>query len=261
LNFSGADRTIFITAFTGAKHRVAHAAGRNHFWQGWLIHDWVPRCPNTLPVYEQRRQVLAACGVSLASPKWELRIPDTVRTEVESFVPEDAIHCSINASTPLKEWPLEHWTQLARGLLASDSDCHIITSGSRNPREQARLRAFAAAVNNSRLKLLPESCGIAQLAAALRLCRLHVGGDSGVLHLAMALGLPTMAIFRDYAGKDEWLPRGPEHRHLIAACPCAALHRPPCLAQNRARCLEQIPPGQVFALVRELMHTPARANA
>jgi len=150
-NFSGADRTIFITAFTGAKHRVAHAAGRKHFWQSWLIKDWVRRRPNTLPVYEQRREVLAACGISLASSKWELGIPDTIRAEVESLVPEDAIHCSINASTPLKEWPLEHWTELARELLAADSNCHIIASGSRSPREQERLRAFAAAVNNWRL--------------------------------------------------------------------------------------------------------------
>lgn len=260
-NFSGADRTIFITAFTGAKHRVAHAAGRKHFWQNWLIKDWVPRRPSTLQVYEQRRQVLAACGLSLASAKWELRIPDSARTEVEFSVPEYAVHFSVNASTPLKEWPLEHWTKLASELLASDSACRIIASGSRSPREQERLRAFAAAVNNSRLIIVPESWGIAQLAAAMKVCRLHVGGDSGVLHLAMALGSPTVAIFRDYAGKDEWLPRGPEHRHVIAACPCAELHRPTCLAQNRAVCLEQIPPAQVFALVRELMHTPARANA
>jgi ADP-heptose:LPS heptosyltransferase len=260
-NFSGADRTIFITALTGAKHRVAHAAGREHFWQSWLINDWVPRRPNTLPVYEQRRQVLAACGLSLANANWELRLPDTVRMEVESLVPEDAIHFSINASTPLKEWPLEHWTGLARELLAGDSGCRIIASGSRSPREQERLRAFAAAVYNSRLTIVPESWGVAQLAAALRRCRLHVGGDSGVLHLAVAMGLPTVAIFRDYAGKDEWLPQGPEHRHVIADCPCTGLHQPPCLTENRARCLEQIAPGQVFALVRELMHTPARANA
>src|SRR5437899_201958 len=35
-NFSGADRTVFLTALTGAKWRVAHAAGREHFWNRWL---------------------------------------------------------------------------------------------------------------------------------------------------------------------------------------------------------------------------------
>ena len=32
-NFSGADRTIFLTALTGARWRVGHAAGRDHFWK------------------------------------------------------------------------------------------------------------------------------------------------------------------------------------------------------------------------------------
>jgi heptosyltransferase-1 len=205
--------------------------------------------------------VLAACGLSLTAAKWALSVPDSVTQEVATFVPEGAIHFSINASTSLKEWPLEHWSELARQLLASDSHGNIIASGSRDPREQERLVALAASVNNPRLRLLPETWGIPQLAAALKLCRLHVGGDSGVLHLAMAIGLPTTAIFRDYPGKEAWLPPGPGHRHRVTACPCIGLRQPPCLAQNRARCLEQIPAAQVFALVRELMHNPARANA
>jgi heptosyltransferase-1 len=205
--------------------------------------------------------MLAACGLSLATPKWEVRLPDSAMQEVASVVPEEAIHFSINASHALKEWPLEHWVELGRQMLAGDSDCCIVASGSRNSRERERLLAFAAATSNPRVKLLPETWGIAELAAALKICRLHVGGDSGVLHLAMALGLPTVAIFRDYAGRDEWLPRGARHRHLVSPCPCDAVRQPPCLAQNRARCLEQIAPAQVFALVTELMHTPARANA
>ena len=260
-NFSGADRTIFVTAFTGAKQRVARAGGRKHFWQGWLIRDWVPRQPKTLPVYEQRRQLLAACGLALATPKWELRLPDSAVKQVATVIPEPAIHFSLNASTPLKEWPLEHWIELARQLLASDADYRIIASGSRTPREQERLRAFGTALNDPRVKLLPETWGIPELAAALKRCRVHVGGDSGVLHVAMALGLATVAIFRDYAAKDEWLPRGPNHRHITSPCPCIKLTSPPCLAKNQARCLQEIAPAQVFALLRELMHTPARANA
>lgn len=259
-NFSGADRTVFITAFTGAQHRVAHAGGRRHFWQSWLIPNWVARRPSTLPVFEQRRQVLAACGLSLGPPRWELRVPESARTAVANHVPERALHFSINASTPLKEWPLEHWLELARELLACDSHCGLIASGSGSRREQERLGAFAKRMNDSRVSLLPANWGIAELAATLERCRLHVGGDSGVLHLAMALGLPTVAVFRDYPGKDEWLPRGPAHRHAVSPCACAEMRQPPCLAQNRALCLSQITPAQVFALVQELMHTPARAN-
>lgn len=259
-NFSGADRTVFISAFVGAKHRVAHAGGRTHFWQSWLIANWIPRRPSSLPVYEQRRQVLAACGLALGPPRWELRVPESAGTPVANHVPEGALHFSINASTPLKEWPLEHWIELGRALLAANSDFQIVASGSNNAREQERLRAFLAGLKSSRARSLPPDWGIAELAAALRRCRLHVGGDSGVLHLAMALGLPTVALFRDYPGKDEWLPRGLAHRHAVSPCACAPMPQPPCLEQNRALCLDRIASGQIFALVQELMHTPARAD-
>lgn len=68
LNLSGADRSIFLTALTGARWRLAHSGGRQHFWGPWLIRDWVPRRSEGLPVFERRRQVLAACGYSLAAP-------------------------------------------------------------------------------------------------------------------------------------------------------------------------------------------------
>jgi len=79
LNFSGADRTLFLTALTGAKWRLGHAAGRRHFWSRWLIADWVSRRSTELPAYEQRRQVLAASGFDLAPPRWELSVPEAAR--------------------------------------------------------------------------------------------------------------------------------------------------------------------------------------
>ena len=48
-NFSGADRTIFMTALAGARWRMAHAAGRQHFWSGWLLPNWVPRRSTEMP--------------------------------------------------------------------------------------------------------------------------------------------------------------------------------------------------------------------
>ena len=48
---------------------------------------------------------------------------------------------------------------------------------------------YLIGVDNARLSVLPPGLPIAELAAVLRRCRLHVGGDSGVLHLAVALGM------------------------------------------------------------------------
>jgi ADP-heptose:LPS heptosyltransferase len=249
-NFSGADRTVFLTALTGARWRVAHAGGRKHFWAPWLIKNWVPRRSSELPVYEQRSQVLAACGLDLAEPRWELRIPEEAVRRVQSLVPPGAVHFSINASTVLKEWPLANWIGLARKLLASDSNLRIVATASAAPREQERVRALAEGTRDKRLLTFPAGLTIAELAAVLQRCRLHIGADSGVLHLAMAVGVSTLALFRDYAGTTEWLPRGQAHQHLLVACPCANVKEPPCLHMGQAQCLAGLTPDQVLASVR-----------
>ena len=66
---------------------------------------------------------------------------------------------------------------------------------------------------------------------------------------AMALGVPTVAMFRDYAG-PKWLPLGAAHRHLMAPCPCGDVKNPPCVAKSEALCLAQITPPQVLSLMR-----------
>jgi ADP-heptose:LPS heptosyltransferase len=248
-NFSGADRTLFMTALAGARWSLAVAGGRKHLWSNWLVRNQVARRSPEMPVYEQRRQVLAACGFELGAPRWDLRLPETAVRWAEARVPAGAIHFSINASTPLKEWPLEHWIELARRVLAQGPSARIIATGSAHVREQDRLRSLAAGVGDERLTVLPSGMTIAELAAALQRSRLHLGADSGVLHLALALGVPTLALFRDYAGRQEWLPRGEAHKHLLAPCPCANLRNPPCAMEDKALCLARITPEQVMALL------------
>ena len=251
-NFSGADRTIFLTALTGARWRLAQAGAREHFWSSWLIRNWISRRSADLPVFEQRRQVLAVCGLSLAVPRWDLRVPDDARQRAEPLIPRGAIHFSINASTPLKEWPLAHWIELAKKLFAAEPALRIVATASAQPREQERLKLLVAGLGERRLLALPPGLAIAELAAVLQRCTMHVGADSGVLHLAAALQLPTLALFRDYAGTAEWLPRGPFHRHLLAACECAQITQALCATKGEALCLAGITPDQVLSQVREL---------
>ena len=212
-NFNGTDRSIFLTRLAGARHRIAHEAGRRHFWNRWFIPDWVPRQNRELPVFEQRRQVLAACGFSLDLPRFDLAIPPQSILWARTGVPEGAIHLSINASSETKEWPLEHWIELANLLLKLNPGTRLTATATAKPRERARLAALRAAVRDPRLTT-HENLDLGHLAALLSRCSRHIGADSGVLHLAMALGIPTFTFFRLYEGVQEWVATGPQHLHL-----------------------------------------------
>jgi ADP-heptose:LPS heptosyltransferase len=259
-NTSGADRATILTAFSGARCRIGCPGGRRHFWDSLAIHHWVPRQPSVMPAFEQRRQMLAACGLTLEAPRWELQIPDVATRRTEAIAPEGAIHFSINASTPLKEWPLEGWVDLAKRLLAADAQLRIVATGSANAREQERLRTLATSVANERLAVLPPDLAIAELAAVLRRCRLHVGADSGVLHLAVATGIPTLSLFRDYHDASAWHPTGPAHRVLTVPCQCVNRRDPPCAAKGRAECLAALPPAEVEMAALKLLFSDSRAR-
>ncbi len=254
-NFSGADRTILLTALAGARWKVAHEAGRKHWWNRWLIPNWVSRRGADLPVYEQRRAVLTACGFDLAPPRFDLRVPEEARAWAAAHTPKGSLHFSVNASTFLKEWPLLHWIELTRWVLRQDPQLSIVATGSANDRERARLRELAASVRSPSLQTFT-GLTVAQLAAMLERCSQHVGGDSGVLHLATALGLPTVSIFREYAGLKEWLPRGAQHRHLTAPCACAEHVRDSCRRRETAECLAGLSPESVAAQLMTELNPP-----
>jgi ADP-heptose:LPS heptosyltransferase len=109
---------------------------------------------------------------------------------------------------------MSQWAAFTQTLLQKRPELWVVATAGPKAREQERLRALREAVNHPRL-LCFDSLSIARLSALLERCQLHVGADSGALQLAMALGVPTLGIFRQHDGLNEWLPRGASHRSLI----------------------------------------------
>lgn len=154
---------------------------------------------------------------------------------------------------------MENWIGLAKQLLAFDPQLQLAATASPQPREQARLQSLAQAVGSERLTTL-SGLSIAELAAVLQRCRLHVGADSGVLHLAVAVGLPTVSLFRDYFDASSWTPNGPAHRVFRAPCVCVNRREQPCAPAQRADCLAKLEVREVEAAVLELMGGPGKAT-
>lgn len=88
-----------------------------------------------------------------------------------------------------KEWPAEHWVALGEALRVRNLRL-VLPWG--NARERERSRAIAAAVPNAEVPDLAPLDAVARLIAGAALV---VGVDTGLLHLAGALGVPLAAIF------------------------------------------------------------------
>jgi heptosyltransferase-2 len=99
-----------------------------------------------------------------------------------------------------KKWPLERFFALADRLFAAGHPV-VWVLGEADDRERAALLASRA--GEPRLDGLP----LEQLAAALGACAAYAGNDSGVTHLAAAVGLPVVAVFGP-TDPDTWGPKG-----------------------------------------------------
>jgi len=97
------------------------------------------------------------------------------------------------SGSPRKNWPLENFRALARGLERTMPVCWC-----RGPEDPP-------------LEGAEQFGDLYQLACWLAAARLYVGNDSGVTHLAAAVGTPTLAIFGP-TDPAVWAPRGPHVR-------------------------------------------------
>jgi ADP-heptose:LPS heptosyltransferase len=89
---------------------------------------------------------------------------------------------------------------------------------------------------------------LAQLAAFISRADLYLGNDSGVTHMAAALGVPTVALFGP-SDPQRWRPQGKRVsilRHPTECAPCSVTGMKSC---DHRKCLRMLKPSEV---IREL---------
>src|SRR5258708_35162469 len=87
------------------------------------------------------------------------------------------------------------------------------------------------------------SLSLKELAALIGRARLFVGVDSAPMHMAAAMGTPTVALFGP-SGDIEWGPWQVPSRIITSSHPCRPCGRDGCGGGKRSECLEVIPPGE-----------------
>lgn len=109
------------------------------------------------------------------------------------------------SGSPKKNWPEEKW----RELLAELNEDVLLVGGEA---EGDRLAALRTSVATERIEVA-QSLPLAELAARLAGCGAFVGHDSGITHLAAALGIPALALWGP-SNEKIWRPVHPSSRIL-----------------------------------------------
>lgn len=188
IDFQGAIKSAIVAQFSGAASRVGFATPREK--PATLFYTSVVQ-PSGRHVIEQN---LSLAGIplcpSLSSVVNILPRDPAAESSIEAKlrdVPRFAI-LNPGAGWAAKQWPAARYAEVAR-MLRDDGIFSLVNYG---PGEKELARAVEAASGATARAIF---CTLSELVALTRRCALFIGGDTGPMHLAAALGVPVVALF------------------------------------------------------------------
>jgi heptosyltransferase-2 len=149
---------------------------------------------------DQLAAPLAELGLPLARRAARLRCPAEAGEQSHTV----ALHPG--SGSIAKNWPAEHWLELAEHLLREKETRLAIVGGEADAEALRSLRRLEKHPGAEFWENLP----LPELAGRLTASRLYVGHDTGVSHLAAVVGTPSMLLF----GPTEPGVWAPPHEHV-----------------------------------------------
>ena len=152
------------------------------------------------------------------------------------------------AVAPGSRWPAKRWDGFARTSDMLARDAHVLLVGDAADRQFTE--PIAKALGDRCLDLTGR-VSLMDAAAHIARCRVFVGNDSGLMHLAEAAGVPVVALFGPTVEPFGYYPSLPMSRTVerrIACRPCSRNGSTPCPRGTR-ECLTAITPDVVAQVV------------
>lgn len=177
------------------------------------------------------------------------------RHGLDSCAPLVVVNVNAGEKSLLRRWPAERFATLVESLAGRGVAVALIGS----PGERAYVDAVAAATvqaSPGRVFNLAGTLGVEQLAALMERSAAVVSNDSGPLHLAVALGCPTVSFFGPET-PTRYGPRGGAHSVFYRGPSCSPCIEPDAASSFRCprgqECLVSIGSDEVLARVLEIV--------
>ncbi len=209
---------------------------------------------------------IAGAGAD-ADPAGENAVPSlTVREEDREWVKRELAGARTNgrryvvlhpgAFSPLRLWPAERFAAVARQIRA-DGRFDVIVTGSA---AEAPLAKSIAEMAGAGVHSLAGETSLTRVIAVIAGAQAMVSLDTGVMHIATAVGTPVVALVGP-ENPARFGPYGPGHvviYHALSCSPCDQVH---CVRASN-ECMELITVAQVNqALTRVLPPAPPSGPA
>lgn len=278
VNLTEGDRGAILSVLSGARYRVGVSPNRKGFLGKEILftHLCGPHDRYRHAVLRDL-DVLAAAGIPPADLRLRFSISDEDREKAVRILREAGIAAGrpFAVVQPTSRWTFKCWTEDGMtGVISHLADrgiTPVLTSGSASlevaQAERILVRAEGRAVS------LAGRLSLKELGAVIASARLFLGVDSAPMHLAAAVGTPTVALFGP-TGAFNWAPwegidwgysaqrKGGTRfigRHAVVQeeWDCVPCGKDGCEGTKRSRCMEEISLDQVTQAVDRILSRPA----
>jgi ADP-heptose:LPS heptosyltransferase len=185
---------------------------------------------------------------------WSSRIASDIKGPVV------ALHLGVGPSAQYRRWPAERFASLATAFARYQSDITVVLTGSKS--ERPLLDDFQKEFQGVSV----DATDVGELehtAALLQRCDLLVSADTGIMHLAAAMGTPTVGLFGPNTPAC-WAPVGKRATYVYprrqACSPCINSYRrhipAECTALKESACMWDISVQDVLKAARVVVRAP-----
>jgi predicted lipopolysaccharide heptosyltransferase III len=253
-NLHGGTTSTFLTRATGAKHRVGYAT-----YQYAQLHNHLAPPSSQLwgqsktHSVEQQLALLGWTGVPVTDrPPTSLAVTETAAAAVAEKIkaagledrPLALIHPAAAFAT--KQWSTENFARVVE-FLAAAGFLSIAIAG---PNES---QVLVKLVQNAATPVVTFDLSLPEVSALAQRSKLFVGNDSGVAHIAAAIGTPSVVIFgsSNIAHWRPWTRKSAEVVFEEMPCqPCPGYY---CEKFEQPECILRVPVSRVTAAIERLL--------
>ncbi|HSE19770.1 MAG TPA: glycosyltransferase family 9 protein [Pyrinomonadaceae bacterium] len=253
-NLHGGTTATFLTRATGARHRVGFKS-----YQYAQLHNH--QAPSPLLLWEQQKThsveqqlaLLGWTGVPVTDrPRTQLGISQEATETVNRLLHESGlsdqrlalIHPAAAFAT--KQWAVEHFARVADFV----SERGFAPVAIAAPNEKALLEKLCSAAN---VKITTFDLSLPEVTALAARSKLFTGNDSGIAHIAAAVGTPAVVIFGS-SNIAHWRPWNSAPAEVVfEEMPCQPCHGYFCEQFDQPECILRVPVTRVTAAIDRIL--------
>jgi lipopolysaccharide heptosyltransferase II len=218
-----------LSYMSGAKYRVGYNIGA----RGFLFNRAVKHDKNNLHITDEILNIVRSINLDTKDKNIRIRASDEPEETIRQFLREGNVKdkdllfgIHPGGFYPTQRWLKERFVEVADRVIDKYKARVVLIGG---PGEEELIRQIIQKMKNKPLFFLNQP--VRNLLALIQACHLLVCNNSGPLHMATALGTPTVSTMGPTIDK-RWWPYGEGHVVIQKDLPCISCNEGYCRLKN-----------------------------